>query len=94
MVVLATINGCRVRVLLDSGCTSELIIDERAAGRVGVNNLRPSRDVILGDGTPVSTKEGEATITVDGYMCRAPCKVMKLSDHFDVVLGKPWLARV
>ena len=32
MVVLATINGCRVRVLLDSGCTSELIIDERAAG--------------------------------------------------------------
>ena len=27
-------------------------------------------------------------------MCRAPCKVMKLSDHFDVVLGKPWLARV
>jgi len=24
MVVLATINGCRVRVLLDSGCTSEI----------------------------------------------------------------------
>ena len=89
-VVNGSLEGRPVRILIDSGASSNFVdrrlIDPRLVAG-------PERTVRLADGTPGTvhgTVQSEVTVGT-GYHCSSQFKVMQLSPNHQVILGQAWL---
>ncbi len=92
-----TLNGCSATILVDCGATGNFI----SKSFVERNHLNTCPRVIpttvtMGDGKtyPVETHMPRAELRVGQYKDYLPLMQASLGCTFDVVLGKPWLARV
>ncbi|EGD73373.1 hypothetical protein PTSG_13220, partial [Salpingoeca rosetta] len=87
----ATINGVPCNILLDSGCTTDVVAEEFALKNLRVTQVRQDTQVTYGDGSHVSRSSmTTATLKVQGLTTTRDFLVIPIGG-VDAVLGRPFL---
>ena len=86
------VGETEAEILVDSGA-SDSFMSEEFAKKAGIRTDKaPGVQVTLPDGelSPVVGK-CEVRVRIQAYQCKVTFHVTPLADHFDMILGEPWL---
>ena len=93
---LAAVNGkqCPIRILVDTGATENCISEQFVSANNGRVRVKPEKLRMANGSIAASKGELVMPISMQTYSEEVVCKVLKMNEAFDMILGSGWIRAV